>query len=126
MKIAAYEVREDEKPFFEEFAAAQGCELVLTSENLTVGTISMAKGCDGVTTLGQSSLKGELLEHLHNLGIKAIATRTIGYNHIDLERCAALNIQVCNAAYAPNGVADYTVMLMLMCLRNYKQALFRL
>lgn len=126
MKIAAYEVRADERPYFEEFAAAQGCELVMTDANLTMDTLSMANGCDGVTTLGQSSLKGELLDRLHDIGIKAIATRTIGYNHIDLKRCDTLGIQVCNAAYAPNGVADYTIMLMLMCLRNYKQALFRL
>ena len=25
----------------------------------------------------------------------------------------------------PNGVADFTIMMMLMCLRQYKQALWR-
>lgn len=51
--------------------------------------------------------------------------RTVGYNHIDLKHAEKLGIQVCNAAYAPNGVADFTVMLLLMCLRNYKQAMWR-
>ena len=32
---------------------------------------------------------------------------------------------MCNASYAPNGVADFTVMMILMCLRQYKQALWR-
>ena len=54
-----------------------------------------------------------------------MSMRTIGYNHIDLEYAGKLGMGVCNAAYAPNGVADFTVMLMLMCLRNYKQALWR-
>jgi D-lactate dehydrogenase len=34
-------------------------------------------------------------------------------------------MRVCNAAYAPNGVADFTIMMMLMCLRHYKQAMWR-
>ena len=33
--------------------------------------------------------------------------------------------KVCNSNYAPNGVADYTVMLMLLSLRKYKPALWR-
>ena len=32
---------------------------------------------------------------------------------------------MCNSNYAPNGVADYTVMLMLLSLRKYKPALWR-
>ena len=51
--------------------------------------------------------------------------RSIGYNHIDVAYANKIGIRVCNASYAPNGVADFTVMLMLMCLRNYKQALWR-
>lgn len=33
-----------------------------------------------------------------------------------------LGILVCNANYAPDSVADFTIMMMLMCLRQYKQA----
>lgn len=51
---------------------------------------------------------------------------TIGYNHIDLEAAQKYGVHVCNASYAPNGVADYTVMMILLCLRNYKQALWRM
>lgn len=46
-------------------------------------------------------------------------------NHIDLEYAEKVGIQVCNASYPPSGVAEFTLMLMLMCLRNYKQALWR-
>ena len=34
-------------------------------------------------------------------------------------------MRVCNANYAPNGVADFTVMMMLLVLRNYKPSLWR-
>ena len=36
-----------------------------------------------------------------------------------------IGIHVCNAQYDPHGVADYTIMMILLCLRNYKQALWR-
>ena len=65
------------------------------------------------------------LEALAKLNVHYISTRTIGYNHIDLEQAEKLGIHVCNASYAPNGVADFTIMMMLMCLRQYKQALWR-
>ena len=65
------------------------------------------------------------LEALAKLNVHYISTRTIGYNHIDIEQAEKLGIHVCNASYAPNGVADFTIMIMLMCLRQYKQALWR-
>ena len=65
------------------------------------------------------------LEALAKLNVHYISTRTIGYNHIDIEQAEKLGIHVCNASYAPNGVADFTIMMMLMCLRQYKQALWR-
>ncbi|MCD7807595.1 MAG: NAD(P)-binding domain-containing protein [Lachnospiraceae bacterium] len=37
-----------------------------------------------------------------------------------------IGLPVCNAAYGPNGVAEYTVMLMLLCIRHYKAALWRM
>ena len=49
----------------------------------------------------------------------------LSQNHIDLVAAKELGISVCNAAYPPNGVADFTVMMILMCLRQYKQALWR-
>ena len=50
-----------------------------------------------------------------------ISTRSIGVNHIDLHAAAHLGITVENAAYAPDGVADYTLMLILMAIRNAKE-----
>ena len=95
------------------------------SEVPTLENADWAEGCEGVTTLGQGSLNPELLDRYKALGVKFISTRTIGYNHIDLEHAGKIGLKVCNALYAPNGVADFTVMMMLMCLRHYKQALWR-
>lgn len=79
----------------------------------------------GVSILGLHSYKEKELDLLYKNGIHYISTRTIGYNHIDINYAKKIGIHVCNATYAPNGVADYTVMMILLCLRNYKQALWR-
>ncbi|MCD8223467.1 MAG: D-isomer specific 2-hydroxyacid dehydrogenase family protein [Clostridiales bacterium] len=125
MKIYAYEVREDERRAFARIGAELGAELALDTAAPTLENAESVRGCEGVTMLGQGKISQELLEKYRELGIRCISTRTIGYNHIDIAAAKELGIRVCNSNYAPNGVADFTVMMILMCLRNYKQAMWR-
>lgn len=125
MKIYAFEVREDEKAAFEKISAKCGVEVTLSSEVPSLENADLVKGYDGVSILGMGKLDEALLSRYHEAGVRFLSTRTIGYNHIDLVAAKKLGISVCNAAYPPNGVADFTVMMILMCLRQYKQALWR-
>lgn len=125
MKIAVYEVRRDEVDVLTRIAAAAGVELVCTGEIPTAENSSMAEGCEGVSVLGQGKIDAALIRRYREIGVKALSTRTIGFDHIDLHAAEEAELHICNAGYAPNGVADFTVMLMLMCLRNYKQAMWR-
>ena len=52
-------------------------------------------------------------------------TRTVGYNHMDVAYAAEVGIRLCNANYPPYGVAEFTIMLMLLALRKYKPAMWR-
>ena len=124
MKIAAYEVRPDEKPVIERLCKQYDIELVSTPANLDKTTASMAAGCDGVTTLGQSDYCNEVLDELKGYGVKVLASRCVGYNHMNCDYARSLGFRLCNGAYAPNGVAEYTVMAILMCIRKYKKALY--
>ncbi|MCD8131705.1 MAG: D-isomer specific 2-hydroxyacid dehydrogenase family protein [Lachnospiraceae bacterium] len=126
MKIIAYEVREDERQYFDELGEKLGVELVLTEEVPCLGNASVATGCDGVTTLGQGNINAELLDEYQRLGVRCLSTRTVGYDHIDLAHAKKIGLPVCNACYGPGGVAEYTVMLMLLCIRHYKAALWRM
>lgn len=125
MKILAFEVRDDEKKGLMETAQELGVELELSSEVPCMENVELVNGFEGVSILGQGDINSELLSAWKKQGVDYVSTRTIGYNHIDVENARKIGIRVCNARYAPNGVADFTVMLMLMCLRNYKQALWR-
>ena len=125
MRIFAYEVRPDEVDAFGRMARAYGADIELSSEVPAPATAELAAGCEGVSILGQGRADRELLRLWRELGVSYLSTRTVGYNHIDLDAARELGIGVCNATYPPNGVADFTVMMVLMCLRHYKQAMWR-
>ena len=125
MKIMVYESRADELSELRAQEAKLGIELKITEHVPSLENAGLAAGCEGISIMGQGQINKPLLDAWHNLGVRYLSTRTIGCNHIDLEYAGSLGIRVCNAAYAPNGVADFTVMMILMCLRHYKQALWR-
>lgn len=124
MKIAAFEVKDYELKDFEQ-AENYGLEADLYTDNLTSDNVERAKGCEGITTLGFSDLTAPTIKKLSELGVKFIATRTVGFNHIDLEAAKKYGIRVSNAYYEPYNVADFAVMLMLMLLRKAKISICR-
>jgi D-lactate dehydrogenase len=125
MKIMVYETRADELSALRAQETALGVTLDITDKIPSLETAALAEGCEGVSVLGQGNIDSALLDAWYSRGVRYLSTRTVGYNHIDLGHAGRLGIRVCNASYAPNGVADFTVMLMLMCLRHYKQAMWR-
>src|SRR5881398_2485963 len=52
-------------------------------------------------------------------------TRSVGYNHIDVNYAESVGISVETVAYSPDSVADYTLMLMLMAVRHAKSVIRR-
>lgn len=125
MKIAVFEKRPYEESIIKEFQTKNGIEIVSTDEILDEKTIDLCKNADAITTLGFSKLDKELLDKIKDYGVKYISTRTIGYNHYDLDYAKKIGFKVCNVTYAPNGVADFTIMLMLLTIRKYKPAMWR-
>lgn len=125
MKIAVYEMRPDENRRLKELKEQYKLELVTTGKPLSAETLELAKGCEGISILGYSSLNRAVLTELKNCGVRYISTRTIGYNHIDLSYAREIGMRVCNSTYPPDGVAEFTVMLMLLALRHYKPAIWR-
>lgn len=126
MKIYAFEVREDEWAFFDRLSKESGADIELRAEPFRAEDAAWLEAGAGVTTCGLSQLDEEGLAALAEAGVQLLTTRTIGYNHIDLEAAKRYGIHVAHAHYAPDGVADFTVMMLLLCLRGYKQALWRM
>ncbi|MDP4144986.1 MAG: D-isomer specific 2-hydroxyacid dehydrogenase family protein [Bacillota bacterium] len=125
MKILAFEVRDDEKEYFEKYAAKYQCEITCVPFSLTLDNLLLVQGYDGISILGWSSITAEIEDGLKKLGVTCCTTRTVGYNHIDVTHAHKIGLKIANSNYPPTGVADYTVMLILMSLRHYKQAMWR-
>ena len=118
MKLFVYAMREfDELKYFEECRDKFGITFAYTTEYPNMDNIALAKGYDAVSVI-TNPIGKELLGCLAEMGVKYLATRSIGYEHIDVEEAYRLGIRVCNASYSPNSVANYTIMLMLMACRN--------
>ena len=61
-----------------------------TTETPCLENLDMAAGYDVVDVI-TTVFDKPMLKKLHDLGIKCIATRTIGYDHIDVEYAKAVS-----------------------------------
>lgn len=124
MKVMVYSYREDEAPYFEQLSKQYHLELIYTEEELTLETAELAKGISTISIV-TNLVNQPILEKLKAAGVQFISTRTIGYDHIDIESAKALGIRTAHISYSPDSVANYTLMLMLMCIRQMKVILDR-
>lgn len=126
MKITVFEMRKDEKEFFEQYKNDNETELKCISKPLNKNTIlQIEDGCECISISGHSRVDEKILKELKLKGVKYISTRTIGYNHINVKYAKEIGISVANTSYPPTGVAEFTIMLMLLAIRNYKPAMWR-
>lgn len=125
MKILAFDVKNYERKYFDEVSSKYNVEIKLVEHSLTEENVSMCKGYDGVTTLGLYKIGKNIFDKLKENNIGYFAVRSIGYNNIDIEYAKKIGIKVCNTHYAPSSVAEFTIMLMLIVLRKYKQTIYR-
>ena len=117
-KITAYGVRENEIPFFNKLNKYD-YELNLVSDNLSHDNIETANGSDGVLLRANNVADKQNLDQLNQWGVKYVFTRTVGYNHIDLETAKANGQYVAYVpGYSPNAVADLAFTLAQNIQRN--------
>jgi D-specific alpha-keto acid dehydrogenase len=125
MHITIFGCELDEAAVFREHAAAAGITPVITAQPVSLETIRLARGSLCVSIGHKSPITPEHLVALHEAGVRYISTRSIGFNHVDVDFAASLGIEVQNVAYSPDSVADHTLMLMLMSLRQAKSVVLR-
>ena len=118
VKVFFYTLRPyDEQGIVEELAKQYGIEYGYTEVYPTMENAQLAAGCDAVSVT-PCDMSAPMLQRFHDLGVKAICCRSIGYDHIDLEKARELGMKISNADYPPEGVANFAIMLMLMSLRK--------
>ena len=116
MKIFAYSVREDEVKYVEQFRAA-GLDCEYISEYPSADNLEFARGYDAVSIIS-NVISRDMYDTWQAMGVKYIATRSVGYDHLDIPYMKKLGMRGVHASYSPNAVANYTIMLMLMACRK--------
>ena len=106
-------------------AAPSDITIDAVPDELGIENVASAQGFDAVVISGRSAMTAEALDRLAELGVKYLATRTVGVDHIDVAHAHELGLRVCNTGYPPEGVAEFAVMLMIIVLRRYKPSLWR-
>jgi D-specific alpha-keto acid dehydrogenase len=123
--ITVYGCEKDEADLFREMAPRFGVSPTITEAAVSDGNIDLASGNRCISVGHKARITNPTLRALSQAGITYISTRSIGYDHIDVEFAASVGISVENVAYSPDSVADYTLMLMLMAVRNAKSTISR-
>ncbi len=119
MKMLMFDFRDSEKEYFD-INIPNDLEIDFIPEPLDEDTVLTDEQKNETVILSvfiNSNLTPEVLSQFKNLQI--IATRSTGYNHINLEYCRNNNIAVINAPYyGKTSVAQYTIGMILMLTRN--------
>lgn len=125
MQVTVFSCRSyDELPEFQAKAEELGLALVTTSDRPSLENLHYVEGSQCVN-ISTTPIDRELLQAFYDKGVRYLVTRCIGYDHIDVAAAKEIGITVANAPYGPGGVADYAVMLMLMCIRKMGEIMAR-
>src|SRR3954471_22141641 len=123
--ITIYGCGHDEAALFREIAPRLGVVPTITGAAVSEGNIGLALGNRCISIGHKTQVTNATLLALSESGVAYISTRSVGYNHIDVEYAESVGISVETVAYSPDSVADYTLMLMLMAVRHAKSVIRR-
>lgn len=125
MKTAVFSARRYDKTMLAQANVDldAGHELRFLEDRLTPSTAILAKGCAAVCVFVNDTVDAAVLEILAQQGTRLVATRSTGYNHIDAEAAARLDIAVVRVTdYSPHSVAEFAVGLLLAVNRKIARA----
>jgi D-lactate dehydrogenase len=90
---------------------------------LAAETVALVDGAEAVCAFVNDRLDREVVEALAAAGVRLVALRCAGFNHVDLEATAAAGMAVCRVpAYSPHAVAEHTLALILTLNRKTHRA----
>jgi D-specific alpha-keto acid dehydrogenase len=123
--VTIYGCEPDEATLFRRLAPRFGVRPTITAAAVSPATAELAAGNRCVSVGHKTRVSNATLLGLSRAGARYLNTRSIGYDHIDLAYAKSVGLSVENIAYSPDSVADYTLMLILMAVRQAKSMVRR-
>jgi D-lactate dehydrogenase len=119
MKIALFDARRYDRHSFDGANGAFGHRITYREPRLTADTVLLARGHDVVCSFVNDQVDAAAIEGLREEGVRLLALRSAGYNHVDLAAAARAGIRVVRVPeYSPYAVAEHAVALVLALNRK--------
>lgn len=123
MRVAVFSAKGYERRWLNEVNEQHGHDLAYFDLRLQPATSALATDFDAVCVFVNDEVSAAVVAHLAGLGVRMIATRSAGYNQIDLTAAAAHGLMVARVpAYSPSAVSEFTIGLILTLGRNIHRA----
>ncbi len=123
MKVAIFSTKGYDKESFAQKNVEFDHELSFYEPKLTPHTAVLAAGYDAVCVFVNDQINRETIAQLAAGGTRVIATRSAGYNQIDLRAAEEMGLLVVRVpAYSPSAVSEFTVGLILTLGRQIHRA----
>lgn len=125
-KMLVFSSREYDKEFLAKSAQENNIKLKFVEAKLDQETARLAEGYEAICIFVNDIANADVLQVLHDKGVRFIALRCAGFNNVDLEAAQKFGICVSRVpAYSPYAVSEHTVGLMLALNRKIHRAHMR-
>lgn len=126
MRIAVFDTHSYDRQSFDEANRAFGHDLRYFESRLSLETVALARGFEGVCVFVNDQLNRPVLEALKAGGTRLVALRCAGFNNVDVAAAEELDLPVVRVpAYSPYAVAEHTVALLMSLNRKIYRAYAR-
>jgi D-lactate dehydrogenase len=118
MKVLVYSAQPYEQPELQNASLGKH-EMRFTRERLSPDTVPYANGYDAISIFTSDDASAGTLEKLYTQGVRYLALRSTGYDHVDIIKAHLLGMRVANVSdYSPYAVAEHAVALLLAVNRK--------
>jgi len=126
MRIAVFDTHSYDRHSLDEANKAFGHDLKYFESRLSLETVALARGFEGVCVFVNDQLNRPTLEALKTGGVRLVALRCAGFNNVDIAAAEELDLPVVRVpAYSPYAVAEHTVALLMALNRKIYRAYAR-
>lgn len=123
MDVAIFSAQPYEKELFNKINKHYSHTLSFFDSHLRSDTLSLAENFPCVCCFVNDKLTVENLQILSEFGVKMVALRSAGFNHVDIKAAEQLGIPITRVPiYSPHAVAEHAVALILALDRKIHRA----
>jgi D-lactate dehydrogenase len=123
MKVAVFSTKSYDRTFLEAANVDRTHDLVFFEPRLNLETSVLAAGFPAACVFVNDCLDAKTLGAIAEKGIRLLALRSAGFNHVDLAAARDLDLTLLRVpAYSPYAVAEHAVAMILSLNRKIHRA----